>query len=77
VHTRSSSGQMALRWRSAGSAKATHLAWNEMEALFQQLPVQLADWYRAANQLARDLNQEEQNARMRLRQVTVEIEASG
>ncbi len=67
VHLRRATGQLSVRWRHAGSAKNTHLTWDEMEGLFQRLPLALADWYRTADRMARTLNQEEQAARAELR----------
>lgn len=74
VHVRNTTGQLSLRWRHSGSARITHMAWHEMEGLFQRLPSMLADWYRTADRMARALNQEEQMARTRLRQVRETME---
>jgi hypothetical protein len=67
VHRRSPTGQNSLRWRSAGSAPNTHLKEKHMETLFGCHPLELANWYRDANKNAKALNQMEQLARARLR----------
>ena len=68
LHKRSKTGQLSVRWRQAGCAKTTHLAWDDMEGLFARVPKALAAWYKEADKLARQLNREEQIARMVLKQ---------
>ncbi len=69
LHKRSQTGQLSMRWRQAGCAKTTHLSWSDMEDLFSCVPKALADWYKEADKLARQLNREEQIARMVLKQM--------
>lgn len=73
VHARTGTGQLSLRWRKAGASRRTHLTWDAMPALFDQLPHVLAEWYRAADRLARDMNREEQAARVLLRQAQADL----
>ena len=68
LHNRSQTGQLSVRWRQAGCANTTHLPWTDMEGLFSRVPKALADWYKEADKLARQLNREEQLARMVLKQ---------
>lgn len=68
LHKRSKTGQLSVRWRQAGCVKTTHLSWSDMEVLFSRVPKALADWYKEADKLARQLNREEQIARLVLKQ---------
>ena len=68
LHKRSKTGQLSVRWRQAGCARSTHLAWDDMEGLFSRVPKALADWYKEADKLARQLNRDEQIARLILKQ---------
>ena len=74
VHTRSATGQTSLRWRQVGFVRKTsHIAWHDLERWLAPLDWTLAQWYRAADASARDLNRREKAARAALRAAIDEI----
>ncbi len=72
MHSRSRTGQMALRWRQCG-ALAPHLPWGEVTRLLQTYPWRLATWYRRVNDMALRLNVSEKQARASLNAARLDV----
>jgi hypothetical protein len=68
LHRRTATGQVHLRWRSAGAgARAVHIPWGEIAVHFVRLPGALREWYERTHRRALELNQREIEARLALR----------
>jgi hypothetical protein len=67
VHSRGATGQLSLRWRKAGVADTSHIAWDELDSFLQTLPPDLIRWYQTVNTMALALNGQEKLLRSSLR----------
>ncbi|MCK0508611.1 MULTISPECIES: hypothetical protein [Aromatoleum] len=68
IHRRKTTGQVHLRWRSAGAGPhAGHIPWGDIEGYFVRLPGVLREWYDQTHRRALELNRREIEARLALR----------